>query len=334
VSAALTPSQLRMLHILADGQRHSGEELALSLGVSRAAIWKQMAKLKTIGLHVEATRGSGYLLPRAIDLLDKADIRSGLSADLQPLIANFEVYDSCASTNQILLDSQPPETGQVTVCMAEHQSDGRGRRGRSWVSPFGGGLCLSIGWSFECMPKDLSALTLSTGVATRDALFSLTGLDIRLKWPNDLVCDHKKLGGMLLELRAESQGPCFVVIGIGINVSIRPDALEQATSWPNGAIDLYAATQGNLPSRNRLAASFIEAVVTTLREYDESGFRKHHAQFSAVDYLRGREISVDEAASQVCGVAVGVDTSGALLLETSAGIKRIISGDISVRLAP
>jgi len=333
VSSALSPSQLTLLHILADGQRHSGEQLAVSLGVSRAAVWKQIAKLKTVGLHVEAMRGNGYLLPRAIDFLDESVIRSGLSPELLPLISKFDVYDSCASTNQALLDSPPPDTGRLTVSMAEYQSEGRGRRGRSWVSPFGGGLCVSIGWLFEGMPKDLSALTLSTGVATRSALFVLTGLDIQLKWPNDLVCDDKKLGGMLLELRAESQGPCFVVIGIGINVSIWPDELEQAASWPNGAIDLYAATGGNPPSRNKIAASLIDTIVTMLRGYDVGGFRKHHAEFSAVDYLRGREVSVYEAGNQVRGVAAGVDMSGALLIDTSAGTKRIISGDISVRLA-
>jgi BirA family biotin operon repressor/biotin-[acetyl-CoA-carboxylase] ligase len=271
---------------------------------------------------VSATSGSDYLLDRPIDLLNKALILRELDPDVERLVARLDVHETIDSTNQALLDAAPHAAGKLTISLAEYQSAGRGRRGRTWVAPFGGGLCFSAGWLFEEMPHDLAALTLATGVVVRRVLLEATGLDVQLKWPNDLVWEDKKLGGILVELTAESQGPCYVVVGIGINVSITPRHLEQIAGWPSGAVDLYAATEGRPPSRNVLAARMIEASARLLQ---------HHAAFSAVDYLRGRRVSVDAASHPISGTAVGVDGSGALLVDTGDGVRRVISGDVSVK---
>ena len=280
---------------------------------------------------VSATSGSDYLLDRPIDLLNKALILRELDPDVERLVARLDVHETIDSTNQALLDAAPHAAGKLTIALAEYQSAGRGRRGRTWVAPFGGGLCFSAGWLFEEMPHDLAALTLATGVVVRRVLLEATGLDVQLKWPNDLVWEDKKLGGILVELTAESQGPCYVVVGIGINVSITPRHLEQIAGWPSGAVDLYAATEGRPPSRNVLAARMIEASARLLPHYGDNGFLQHHAAFSAVDYLRGRRVSVDAASHPISGTAVGVDGSGALLVDTGDGVRRVISGDVSVK---
>ncbi len=280
---------------------------------------------------MSATSGSDYLLDRPIDLLNKALILRELDPDVERLVARLDVHETIDSTNQALLDAAPHAAGKLTIALAEYQSAGRGRRGRTWVAPFGGGLCFSAGWLFDEMPHDLAALTLATGVVVRRVLLEATGLDVQLKWPNDLVWEDKKLGGILVELTAESQGPCYVVVGIGINVSITPRHLEQIAGWPSGAVDLYAATEGRPPSRNVLAARMIEASARLLPHYGDNGFLQHHAEFSAVDYLRGRRVSVDAASHPISGTAVGVDGSGALLVDTGDGVRRVISGDVSVK---
>jgi BirA family biotin operon repressor/biotin-[acetyl-CoA-carboxylase] ligase len=320
-----------VLRILADGHGHSGEHLAQALGVTRGAVKKQLAELEAWGLDVEVTPQSDYLLDRPIDLLDKALILDELNPDVERLVARLDVHEEIDSTNQALLDAAPHAAGKLVIALAEYQSAGRGRRGRSWVAPFGGGLCFSAGWLFDEMPRDLAAMTLATGVVVRRVLLDETGLDIRLKWPNDLVWEDKKLGGILVELAAESQGPCYVVIGIGINISIAPGRLEQVAGWPSGAVDLHTATAGRPPSRNVLAARLIEASARLLPHYGDHGFVRYHAEFTGVDYLRGRHVSVDAVTEPVSGVAAGVDRSGALLVDTGDGIRRVISGDISVR---
>ncbi len=320
-----------MLRILADGHRHSGEHLAQALGVTRAAVWKQLAKLDAWGLNVEVTPASGYLLDRPIDFLDKALIIDALDPAVERLVARLDVHEEIDSTNRALLDAALRVAGKLDVVLAEYQSAGRGRRGRRWVAPFGGGLCFSTGWLFEEMPRDLAALALAAGVAIRRVLVEATGLAIQLKWPNDLVWEDKKLGGILVEFTAENQGPCYVVIGIGINISIAPRRLERLAGSLNGAIDLYAATQGRPPPRNVLAARMIEASARLLANYCDNGFPEYHAEFSAVDYLRGQRVSIDDASDLISGVAVGVDRSGALRVDTGDGVQRVISGDVSVR---
>ena len=323
--------QAQVLRILADGHRHSGAYLAQTLGVTRAAIWKHIGKLDAWGLNVEATPGSGYLLGRPIEFLNKALILDELGSDVGQLVARLDVHEEIDSTNRQLLDDAPPAEGKLVISLAEYQSAGRGRRGRSWVTPFGGGLCFSAGWLFDDIPEDLGALTLAIGVVVRQTLLEVTGLAAQLKWPNDLVWEDRKLGGILVDLSAQSQGPCYVVIGVGINVSIEPGRLEQFAGWPSGAVDLYAATGGNPPSRNILAARMIEAIAQVLRHYGENGFLEYHADFSAADYLRGRIVSIDDTSCPIVGTAVGVEASGALLVETGDGVLRVISGDVSVR---
>ncbi|TDJ45323.1 MAG: biotin--[acetyl-CoA-carboxylase] ligase, partial [Gammaproteobacteria bacterium] len=215
MSATFSTPQGKVLRILADGHRHSCEHLAQALGVTQASIRKQLAQLEAWGLNIEGMRGSDFLLDRSIDFLDKALILQELNPDVERLMVRLDVHEEIDSTNQALLDAAPRVAGELNVALAEYQHAGRGRRGRRWAAPFGGGLCFSAGWLFEEMPQDLSALTLATGVVVRQVLLEATGLAVQLKWPNDLVWDDRKLGGILVEFTAESQGRCYVVIGIG-----------------------------------------------------------------------------------------------------------------------
>lgn len=322
----------KVLRILADGGRHSGEQLAAELGVTRAAVWEQIAKLEDWGLNVEAIRGHGYLLDRPIEFLDKKIIRRELAPEVLGLLATLDVDDEVDSTNEALFHTQPPATGTLNVCLAEYQRAGRGRRGRNWVGPFGGGLCLSAGWTFDEIPRDIAALTLVTGLVIRRVVHAAASLGIQLKWPNDLIWDNRKLGGVLIELKTESRGRCYIVVGIGLNVSSIPAQLESESQWPSGAIDLCTATGGTVPSRNVLAANIIDALGRMLQSYGESGFSAYSEEYRVADYLYGRLVSVSDGVNSITGVASGIDSNGALRVNTGEAMKCVIAGDVSVRM--
>ena len=320
-----------LLQRLADGRPHSGENLARHFGVSRTAVWKQIGKIEQWGLAVERAPGSGYRLSQAIDLLDRAALSE--YANTRP-DTRLEVFTELESTNRHLLERPAPEPGELAACIAEYQSAGRGRRGRSWHAPFGMGLCLSAAWSFRETPPDLAALSLAVGVAVRRVLRREAGIDIDLKWPNDLVWDDRKLGGILVEFRAEAQGRCHVVAGLGINVAMPPELLAQISDWAAGAVDLSQATDGREPQRTALAIGLVNALKALFADYERHGFAPYGDEWRSADYLNGKAVRVDEASVSTRGTAHGIDADGALLIETGADrSRRIISGDVSVRTA-
>jgi BirA family biotin operon repressor/biotin-[acetyl-CoA-carboxylase] ligase len=321
----------RLLQVLADGETHSGEELARAFGITRAAIWKQVAKLADWGLAVEAAAGTGYRLPRRLDLLDSDALRAALDADAAARLAKLEVFTELDSTNRYLL-AAPPPVGKLDVCIAEFQTAGRGRRGRRWVAPLGSGIALSVGWQFAGMPAEPSALTLAVGVAVRRALARAAGLSIALKWPNDLVFDERKLGGILLELKAEAHGGAHVVAGVGLNVALPESLLPSLSDWPRGAIDVKTALGKEPPPRLVLAAALINELATLLADYPTQGFAAYRTEWRSADFLRGRAVRLDEPAGRLFGTALGIDADGALLVETVAGERRrVVAGDVSVR---
>ncbi len=325
-----------LLSVLADGRCHSGEALAQQFGVTRAAIWKQVAKLERWGLGLEAVPGSGYRLAEPLDLLDEQALSAALAPSAARLIERLEVFAETDSTNRYLL-ARPPAPGRMSVCLAEFQRAGRGRRGRAWIAPFASGLCLSAGWRFLETPPELPALTLAVGVVVRRVLVRCAGIAIELKWPNDLVWDERKLGGILVELVAEAQGGCHVVAGLGLNVAVPPGRLAGVSDWSRGAVDLREALGGPPPARTALAAALVENFAELFVSYARTGFGPYRAEFEAADHLRGRRITVTDAAGGLEGTARGLEPDGALRVELGGGTgryARVISGDVSVRPAP
>lgn len=325
--AQLVSSRLAVLRLLADGECHSGEALAAELGITRAAIWKQIRGLEQLDLCVESVRGKGYRLLRPMEMLDAREISTALDGSTHRVIGRLDVLEQVDSTNSFLLAGPKPAPGELRVCLAEHQSGGRGRRGRTWLAPFGRGLCLSVDWLFASPPRDLAALALAAGVAARRALIGLTGIPVQIKWPNDLLVEGRKLGGVLVEVAAESHGPCHAVVGIGINVSAAPDLTGSDGAWAGGVIDLAAAIGEPTPSRNAIAAALITAFADLLQGYLASGFSAYQGELADADFLQGRRVCADGRH----GTAIGVDADGALLLESRTGVCRILAGDVTVR---
>lgn len=317
-----------LLSLLADGRQHSGQALGEALGVSRAAVWKLVTKLRDEGVEIDSSTGAGYQLPRAVDLLDASAIRRGLSDAACSRLESVDTVLALGSTNAELL-RLANSAHRPRALLAESQSAGRGRRGREWYSPFGASLYLSLLWPFEELNRGLSGLSLVIGIAVAEAIERTSGARAELKWPNDVVYRDRKLAGILLELVGEPQGPCKVVIGIGLNCSLPPTA---ASAIDQPWVDLASVCA--LPQeRNVLAADILNSCCAMLPEFAIQGFAAFHEQWKQRDALVGRDIRLQLGSNVHTGTARGVDETGALLLDDGNSVAAWVSGEVSVRLA-
>lgn len=325
------PLPQRVFQRLDDRGHRSGESLAAELDVTRAAVWKAVEQLRELGVALDAQSSKGYRLAPGVSALDVARIEAGLPEPVRARIESLDVEWSLESTNSRLLESMPPAANSAAVVLAEHQWGGRGRRGRGWVAPPGGAICLSIAWQYPDMPADLSALTLVLGVAVVEALRSLGVQDLRLKWPNDLITPRGKLGGILVEMRAEAGGPVHIVAGFGLNVRLDAAAHAAVAATGNTADDLQSLLP-QLPERSVIAAALIGRLVSALAEFPQKGLSPWLAQWNACDALIDREVRIENQGEITRGIARGIDTHGALLVETPGEVRRFISGEVSVRV--
>jgi BirA family biotin operon repressor/biotin-[acetyl-CoA-carboxylase] ligase len=325
MAATLNPSELlALVGTLADGAWHSGEKLAAEVDITRAALAKRVAKLAAWGLEVEARVGLGYRLAQPIELLDAKKIRRALPELARERLRRVDVIAIADSTNQRLAEADG--TADPQALLAEFQSAGRGRAGRSWVSPFGANLYLSIAWSFPHWPAQITALPIAIGVACARALRAQGVGNVALKWPNDLVVDGRKLGGILIEQRGEGGGACRAIVGVGINVSMQ-NAPCVTQPWTS-----LATALGRAPSRNAVAAELIAQLVLALEQFTERGFTSFATEWDRLDLTRDQPVRIEAGKDSYEGIARGLDRNGALKIETAGGVRYALAGDVSLRV--
>lgn len=319
-------SEQRLLRIMADGDYHSGEELGESLGVSRTAVWKQIKKLEGLGLNVDSVKGRGYRIPGGVDLLSEQQLLSSLSDGAKECLDCVEVLSVVDSTNALAMGRA--QTGiQSYLCVAEQQTAGRGRRGRVWQSPYGRNLYFSVVWSFQGGASVLEGLSLAVGVGVVNALSQLGVEGLGVKWPNDILYKDKKLAGILLEMTGDAEGPCKLVVGIGLNVSMaEAEAKKIDQDWIN-----LSDISADLPSRNQILAAIINELMPILASYEEKGFSAYRQQFMALDAYSDRPVYIRQGARVVVGRVAGVDEAGALLMATDDGVEVFNGGEVSLR---
>jgi BirA family biotin operon repressor/biotin-[acetyl-CoA-carboxylase] ligase len=329
----MQPAQL--LALLAGGEALSGAGLAAQAGVTRAAIWKQVEALRARGVPIEARGAAGYRLPWTLQMLDAKQIRAALPAPLARSLGALEVHWELDSTSSEL-QRRGAAAADLSIVLAETQHAGRGRRGREWLSPPGLNLYLSCLKRFESGFAALTGLSLAVGVIVLRALENLGIAGAGLKWPNDVLAvadGHAggKLGGILVELSGEYQGPCAAIIGIGLNLRLTP-ALHEQAGQP--ASDLATLAGGTPPDRNRTAAALIAALVEGLRQFERDGFAAFGADYARCDLLRDQPLQLSGALGTFDGVGAGVDAHGALQVRMADGsVRRIDSADVTVRRA-
>ena len=318
-----------LLKILADGKYHSGTELGHEFGVSRAAICKNIQKLEqSTGLTVFAVKGKGYRLQQPLELLDKRLIQQKLSEQTIRQLSQFEIFFDINSTNRYLNNKSIDGAEGGYLVLAEQQTEGQGRRGRTWVSPFGHNLFLSLLWRFQCGAAQLGCLSLFIGVAIVRALNKAGAKEIGLKWPNDIYWKGKKLAGILLEMRGELSGPSAVVIGVGLNIFM-PSSNKDAKQIDQPWVDLETI-MGLRVKRNEMIALIINSLFDVLNEVTTEQ-KKLFEEWKQLDVLKDQNIEVHFADQTLSGKGVGINRDGALLLRHNG--KDIIchSGDVSIR---
>ncbi|HHZ70193.1 MAG TPA: bifunctional biotin--[acetyl-CoA-carboxylase] ligase/biotin operon repressor BirA [Methylococcaceae bacterium] len=328
---ALTTTQRKILVALSDGQFHSGSDLSETLGISRSAICKQINTLDDLGLKYSAISGKGYRLFQAIELLDETMIRAHLSAGVVSQIAAIDCLDVVDSTNNYLLTHGQTQPALSQICLAEFQTAGRGRRGKQWVSPFGQNVYLSLSWQFFCGVTALAGLSLGIGVCLVRVIKALTGIEVGLKWPNDIFWQGKKLGGILVELTGDMEGPCSVVVGLGLNRALSDD---EATAIDQDWVDLHRILGHKNVPRNKLIAELINELIPFMAAFEQEGIGALINEWRRYDCLVGQAAELQLGNNIISGTISGINDSGHLLLTQANGETQAYnSGEVSVDIA-
>lgn len=312
---------LTLISILADGEFHSGEQLGERLGMSRAAINKHIQTLRDWGVDVFTVPGKGYSLPEPIQLLDEDVIRRQLN---QGKVTVLPVIDS---TNQYLLE-RINELNSGDSCVAEYQQAGRGRRGRKWFSPFGANLYLSMFWRLEQGPAAAIGLSLVIGIVIAEVLHDLGADKVRVKWPNDLYLNDRKLAGILVEMTGKTGDAAQIVIGAGLNMvmrNVQTDVVNQ------GWISLQEA--GVTIDRNTLAVRLIKELREALTLFEQEGLSPFLGRWEKLDNFIHRPVKLIIGDKEIFGTSRGINAQGALLLEQEGIVKPWVGGEISLRSA-
>ena len=333
----LTPLGFSLLRQLSDGAFHSGEDLAAQVGLTRARVSQVLKDAESAGLALERIKGRGYRLLETPDFLDAKAIRAALSerAALRgggPKLT-VEVVDQIDSTSSELLRRSQKRDIHGVALAAEWQTAGRGRRGRTWTAIAGGSLTFSLGWGFEQGAGFLAGLSLAVGVAVARALEAEGFRGIALKWPNDIIHRHLKVGGILIEVNGDALGPSTTVVGVGLNVRL-PSVARKDIEVPVTDLASIAGRGAKEIDRNRLLAVVVAELAAALEQYAKDGFASFAAEWQHRHAYQGKPVNVllPDGAT-VAGKVAGVDASGALVLADGPRRARFLSGEISLRRA-
>ena len=319
-----------LIKSLAAGGFVSGQLLGEQLNISRTAIAKHVKALIDIGLDIYSVTGKGYKLAQPMSLLNKEKIGSlvedsNLNDNTSSLI---EVHSIIDSTNDYLMRRLPNQLSTGQVCLAEFQSAGRGRRGRQWISPFGSQIYLSMYWYLEQGLSAAMGLSLVTALAVSDAVKAHSGVQVQLKWPNDIYLDGVKLAGILIDLEGQALEPSHCVIGIGLNLHMPEESgklIEQ--KWT----DLQSHSKVDI-DRNTLSAQLINSLRHRLQQYQQTGLTAMIEEWHTHDVFLNKRVKLITGERITQGICRGVNNQGALLLEVNGQVKPIYGGEVSLRM--
>ena len=314
----------KALELLASGGTVEGAKLARELGVSRNAVWKVMNRLRQGGYKIDAVTNRGYRLLSAPDLLCETEISRWLTT--KEIGRKLEIHELLDSTNNRAKALAAESAPHGTVVIADSQTGGRGRRGRSFFSPEHSGIYLTVILRPKCTPEQASLLTSMAAVATARAIEKTAEADVKIKWVNDLYLNDRKICGILSEagMNMETGQLDHVAVGIGVNtarMAFPPELQEIATSVGNET--------GAAPDRNRLAAEILNELEKLYDEQDSAAFLRESRRRSNVI---GRDITVIEGDKRYPARAVDIDSRGRLIIETPEGRTRLNYGEVSLKL--
>ncbi len=317
----------KILRLLRENNDYiSGQAICESLGVSRTAVWKVIKQLKNEGYEIDSVSNKGYKLTESPDVMSEAEISSRLDTEfLGKKLYYFETIDS---TNEYLKHLPEEETVHGTVCIGDHQSAGKGRLGRTWLSPRGSSIYISYLLKPDIEPANASMLTIVAALSVAKAINKVTGLDTSIKWPNDIVVNSKKVCGILTEMTADMDRIERVIIGIGINVNME--------SFDDSIKDMATSLRiesGMVVKR----ADIIINMLKTFEEYYSMFVKTEDLSLLLDDYNsilvnRGKEVRIIERDKEWAATAVSMNKLGELIVNDNEGKEvNIRSGEVSVR---
>ncbi len=310
-----------LYRLLADGHFHSGSELGQTLGVSRAAIWKKIKKLQEQGVAIQSVTGKGYQLSEPVTFIDEQRIKLEL-----PAYRNIFVFDQLDSTNLEVRRQLKTGINDVLV-IAEEQTEGRGRRGRQWESPYATNIYLSVSWPVTQGMAQLEGLSLSVGLAVYRTLQPYLESNLGLKWPNDVLIGHKKVAGILIELLGDPADSFFAVIGIGININLQANQLKVDSPWTSLALET-----GKCKDRNELIVSLVSHLREILKQQSAEGFVSMRKEWEQVHLWQNKMVSLSFTEHEVVGKVLGVSPKGELELLVGDEQKNFAGGELTLRL--
>jgi BirA family biotin operon repressor/biotin-[acetyl-CoA-carboxylase] ligase len=307
------------------GEWVSGESISREISISRSAVWKHVRKLREEGYVITSAPKKGYVLQRDSHRLLPGEIREGLETGVlgQKDILYFRETDS---TNSRAWDLAARGAPEGTLVVAEQQTKGRGRLGRDWFSPPGGGIYLTMILRPTLSPREAPKTTLLTAVALAEALLTLTGLEVHIKWPNDILIKRKKLAGILTEISAETDAINYMIIGLGLNVNIPsfPDNLAAKTTT------ILMETGKPFP-RVRIVREFLERFERYYEVFNRKGFGPVLTRWKEMTHMIGGRVQVETLGRHYEGVVQDIDADGVLILKDGTGKShRIFSGDVNL----
>ena len=312
-----------------DHESHrSGQDLAAYFNCTRGTIHNGIERIEELGIRVERVSGLGYRLFEPLDLLDTNKIVSNLTPIVADQLQAIECLTQIDSTNQYATNLTFPPTGKFTIVLSEMQLAGKGRRGRTWVSPFAANIYLSIIWPLQRSLHEASIVSPYLAICIAEKLHALGIPELGLKWPNDIYCQEKKLAGLLIECTGELGGTGKMIIGLGLNVSMSKYAnIDIDQAWT----DIISNVAHWQYSRNQLAAEMINTLVNALNQFENSQIHDLLARWSRWDVMHNANVDVQSDQYTQHGIARGIDENGCLLLETKKGLQPVLVGDVTLR---
>ena len=320
----------KVLLSLSDGEFHSGEFLGKQLGLTRSAIWKAVSQLKGLGIHIQSITRKGYRIQGGMDLLNQSIIVKELSNENRQKLDTITILEQVDSTNAYLLKCINQRPHKTIACFAEYQSDGRGRRGHQWLSPFGHNIYHSLLWHFNKDPAQVFGLSLAVSIAVIRSLvrYGLDPSQLKVKWPNDIYYANKKLAGVLIEMQAESNDHCSVVVGVGLNTymeQIHQNILD------NTCTTVFDIAEQPV-NRNQLAGYLLDELITLLVQYNQYGLNHFLNEWRQHDCFTGEPIKLLMENRTIEGTMQGVSEKGEVIIKDLHGnIKNYCSGEVSLR---
>lgn len=313
----------QLVTILNDGQYHDGTTIGQQLGITRSAIWKMIKKLNSYGIKIDSVKSKGYALLEPLILLNKKIIQQGIQAKN----IDLHLFETLNSTNDYL-KTLPKKNHAITLCLAEQQTQGKGRLQREWFSPFGQNIYFSCAYYLQKDISTLGGLSLIIALAVAKTLetYALPHIPM-VKWPNDVLYDGKKISGNLIEIQAESNGACHAIIGIGININLLPDAVTPITqAWAS-----LRNAAGCYIDRNQFCIILINQLIHHLTLFEQQGLMAFMNDWHTTDHLFNKLIILNVGKQKVTGKAKGIDPQGHLILQLPEGqLQHFSSGDTSI----